>query len=50
MYNEGPGSISNNLFWYYKGQYINLPYKKEAGKLHFFPPEAFLTMLNNLKE
>lgn len=49
MYKEGPGSLSNNLFWYQDGSYIPLPYKINDGKLQFFPPNEFVEMLNGLR-
>jgi hypothetical protein len=48
MNNEGPGSISNNIFWYKDGHYENLPYKIEENKIQFHPPENFVDLLNNL--
>ncbi len=49
MYKEGPGSLSESLFWYRDGQFEDLPYKIEDGKLQFYPPENFVTMLNTLR-
>lgn len=49
MYEEGPGSISPNLYWYYNNEFYTLPYKLEEKKLHFFPPENFVDMLNTLE-
>lgn len=46
---EGPGSISNNLYWYNNGQFITLPYKFENNKVQFYPPEDFIEMLSILK-
>ncbi len=48
MNEEGPGSVSNNLFWYYNGKFENLPYKLENNSLQFFPPDNFLELLNSL--
>jgi hypothetical protein len=48
MYEEGPGSVSDNLFWYKDGQFENLPYKIEDGKIQFYPTENFIELLNNL--
>jgi hypothetical protein len=50
MNSEGPGSVSNNLFWYKDGRFENLPYKIEVNKLQFFPPDNFLELLNTLTE
>ena len=49
MNQEGPGSLSNNLFWYKNKTFTQLPYKIEDNKLQFFPPENFLELLNELK-
>lgn len=49
MNQEGPGSISNNIFWYKDGHYENLPYEIEEGKIQFYPPESFINMLNTCK-
>jgi hypothetical protein len=49
MCKEGPGSLSDNLFWYRDKKFTQLPYKIEDNKLDFFPPEDFLNLLNELK-
>lgn len=49
MNQEGPGSLSNNLFWYKDNTFIQLPYKFENNKLQFFPPDSFLELLNELE-
>ena len=48
--NEGPGSLSNKLFWYFKGELLDLPYKFENNTLNFYPPEQFTDMLNSVSE
>lgn len=48
MNEEGPGSISNNLFWYKDGHFENLPYEIQDNNLQFFPPEKFVELLNTL--
>jgi hypothetical protein len=50
MHNEGPGSLSNNLYWYNDGAFTKMPYQIEGGRLQFFPPLNFVDMLNLLKE
>jgi hypothetical protein len=49
MYNEGPDSISEKMYWYTDQNFIDLPYKLTEDKLEFFPPEAFVNMLNEFK-
>lgn len=48
MNQEGPGSLSNNLFWYKDKTFTQLPYKIEENKLQFYPPENFIETLNEL--
>lgn len=50
MNQDGPGSVSNNLLWYYQGEYTNLPYQLEEKALQFIPPDNFLDILNHLKK
>jgi hypothetical protein len=45
---QGPGSISPNLFWYRAGRFVDLPFRIEGEDFHFRPPEEFMEMLNNL--
>lgn len=49
MNQKGPGSLSNNLFWYKDKTFTQLPYKIDEGKLQFFPPDIFVELLNELK-
>lgn len=49
MNQEGPGSLSKNVFWYNENKLTNLPYELENGKLKFIPPNSFVEMLNSLK-
>ena len=49
MNQEGPGSLSNNLFWYKDKTFATLPYKIDVEKFQFLPPDNFVEMLNELK-
>ena len=46
---EGPGSLSNHLFWYKDKTFTPLPYKIEDNNIHFFPPDNFVQLLNQLQ-
>ncbi len=48
MNQEGPGSVSNNLFWYNDGEFENLPYTIEEGTIQLSPTERFLDVLGML--
>ena len=50
MHRDGPGSISQNLYWYHEGEYIVLPYELEDQSLRFLPPDDFSELLDELGE
>ena len=49
MEREGPGSISNLLYWFKDNEYTTLPYKISEDKMDFYPPQTFVDVLNQLK-
>ena len=49
MFEEGSGGISPNLYWYHANRFTTLPYELSDNKLKFYPPEAFVDMLNILE-
>ncbi|MFH2007884.1 MAG: hypothetical protein ABI333_14975 [bacterium] len=42
LYQQGPGSLSPNLYWYHKGDYLLLPTRMSDGTVKFTPPQAFV--------
>jgi len=48
MNEEGPGSLSNQLFWYKDGVFTELPYSLQEGEMKFTPPANFVELLNEL--
>lgn len=48
MYQEGPGSISNSLYWYRDGKLMKLPYELRDNELSFTPTDEFLELMNQL--
>ena len=48
MYKDGPGSISDKLYWYHEGRFITLPYTMDDKNIQFYPPEEFVELLNRL--
>lgn len=46
---EGPGSVSRRLYWWRGGSLLDLPYRVEGGRMRFFPPGAFVEVLNELE-
>jgi len=50
MNQEGPGSLSNNLFWYNGTELTNVPYKLTEKNIEISPPANFLDMLNSMND
>lgn len=50
MYQEGPGSITNQLYWWRAGSFTHLPVRSRKGGIDFFPPDSFVEVLNGLLE
>ena len=48
MFKEGPGSISDQLYWWRPGELVHLPTQFRRGGVDFSPPEAFVERLNSL--
>ncbi|MBO9631842.1 MAG: hypothetical protein J7578_01905 [Chitinophagaceae bacterium] len=48
MFKEGPGSVSNHLYWYHKGVFQSLPFELGENKLVFKPGLEFLDILQQL--
>jgi hypothetical protein len=48
IYNDHPGSLSREIYWYHNQQFIPLPYSIENRKVQFYPPDAFIKLLNTL--
>jgi hypothetical protein len=47
---EGPGSLSANVYWLLDGQSVNIPYRMEGEKLVVTPPDTLTDYLNGLAE
>jgi hypothetical protein len=45
---DGPGSISNQLYWWHDGQVVHLPISAQGDRIDFMPPEEFVALLNTL--
>lgn len=48
MYKDGPGSISQGLYWHRDGQLTKLDYQLEGDELNFRPTDEFLEMMDSL--
>jgi len=48
MYADGPGSLTANLYWFRRGEFVALPYELDDHVLNFSPPEDFADLLRRL--
>src|SRR3954451_4965626 len=50
LFDEGPGSIARDLFWWHGGALTTLPVHVDGRSTSYHPPDAFLELLNALQE
>ena len=50
MFEQGPGSISPDLYWWREGSVSVLPSQFDGQDVQFFPPDDFVQVLNQLPE
>jgi hypothetical protein len=48
LFNQGPGSISPNLYWWRAGSVSLLPAEVDERRVQFAPPDEFVQILNGL--
>jgi len=48
MYDDGPGSITPNVYWYKEGKLVLLPSELKDQQLNVSPPEEFVELRNAL--
>jgi hypothetical protein len=48
IYNEGPGSVSPDVFWWRRGTFTLIPIDATVQPMKVTPPDAFVALLNNL--
>ena len=47
-FQEGPGSLTPDLYWWHRGALTLLPATIDRKGVQFFPPDAFMELLNSL--
>ena len=48
MFADGPGSISNQLYWWHAGSVVHLPVRMRGNEIDLMPPDGFVEFLNTL--
>ncbi len=49
MNKDGPGAVSDKLYWLHNGNMVTLPYKIDEVNIHFDPPAEFIGLLRELQ-
>jgi hypothetical protein len=49
MNKDGPGAVSDKLYWLNNSKLTTLPYKLDDQNIHFDPPEDFIALLQELE-
>jgi hypothetical protein len=50
LFDEGPGSISRDLYWWHGGALTTIPVQVDGKSVSMFPPDAFVERMNALGE
>jgi len=50
LFRDGPGSISNQLYWWLDGDLVHLPIAPNRKGFAFSPPDEFVALLNGLEK
>ena len=50
LYDNNPGSLTKEIYWYLNNSFVILPYESTRKGVIFSPPDEFITMLNSLSE
>jgi hypothetical protein len=50
LFREGPGSISDQLYWWRDGVFVHLPHAVSGKNIAFTPPDDFVAFLNGMAE
>ncbi len=45
LYREGPGSISDQPYWWHDGELVQIPHHDQGSTIAVAPPDAFVAML-----
>jgi hypothetical protein len=48
IYDNNPGALTKEIYWYKDGRFLPLPYKFDNKRISFYPPEEFVELLNGL--
>jgi len=45
---DGPGSISNRIYWYHEGKWVHVPIMMDEKGIHVTPPEELVAKMNEI--
>jgi hypothetical protein len=47
MFRDGPGSISDQPYWWHEGSIVQIPHRADGKKIAVYPPDEFVAVLES---
>ena len=48
LFRDGPGSISDQPYWWHEGSIVQIPHREDGKKIAVYPPDEFVAVLENV--
>jgi hypothetical protein len=48
MFRDGPGSISDQPYWWHDGTIVQIPHREEGKRIAVYPPDEFVALLETV--
>jgi hypothetical protein len=48
LFREGPGSISDQPYWWHDGDLVQIPHREDGRKIAVYPPDEFVALLERV--
>ncbi len=48
LFRDGPGSISDQPYWWHEGSMVQIPHREEGRKIAVYPPDEFVALLEGV--
>ena len=48
LFRDGPGSISDQPYWWHEGSIVQVPHREDGKKIAVYPPDDFVALLETV--
>jgi hypothetical protein len=48
LFRDGPGSISDQPYWWHEGSIVQIPHREDGKKIAVYPPDEFVAVLESV--